>query len=110
MGYVLGRYRNHEGREFDLNGFTYEEAKTFLWLRKEYENATSWKDFQERTAKRVVEVVSEAADRWKKKGYHVSWESHCLYQVRFDMLRNVGIRTGELKGELSDMIIKEEKE
>lgn len=109
MVYKLGTYRNYEGKEFDLNVFTYEEAKMFLWLRKEYDHATSWKDFQERTTTTVKELACKTADRWIRKGQEVRWEDHYLYQIRYDMLRNVGIRTGELRGELSDMLSEEEK-
>ncbi len=110
MVYRLGIYKNHQGKEFNLNELTYEEAKTFRWLQQEYDQATSWDQFQERTAPRVKELAFKMAEQWKRRGHLVSWEEHIIYQIRFDMLRNVGIRTGELKGELSDMIISEVKE
>ena len=111
MPYKLGTYRMHAGMEYQLDNLTYQEGTLFLWMEKEYLAATSWADFQERTAKPVVEAAmkNQQAKR-TKKDLQFRWEDYLLYQIRFDLLRNAGIRTGELKGELSGMIMTEKKE
>ncbi|MBU0470325.1 MAG: hypothetical protein KKA62_06215 [Nanoarchaeota archaeon] len=108
MAYHLGKYRTIEGKEYDLCSLTPTECKLFNWLREEYINADSWKDFQDRTARPIVEAAMKAAEtRTGEKQFQ--WENYFLYKIRYDLLRNVGVRTGELKGELSDMIIEELK-
>ncbi len=105
MSYKIGTYHTHQGLELDLDYLTMEEGKLFFWLMQEYQTANSWHDFQERTAATIKETVMKAKQRSDEDGFKVRWEEHPLYQVRYDLLRNVGIRTGELRGELSQMLI-----
>lgn len=107
----MGVYKLHDKTRYNLDLLSYEEVKLFKWMMKEYQAATSWAEFQERTAKRVVETAVKIQKSKRRKGDEkFTWENYSLYRIRFDMLRNVGIRTDELKGELSDMIIEEKKE
>ena len=106
MTYKLGTYRTHSGKEYQLDNLTYQEGKLFLWMMKEYLAATSWADYQERTAKPVIETAMKNQQTKRKKDDHqFEWEDYLLYKIRFDLLRNVGLRTGELRGELSQMLI-----
>ena len=107
MTYKLGMYKIYTGGNFNLEELDHDHQKHFLWLMQEYEAATSWKDFQERTAAATVQLCLKHQEKLAKKEIKWNWEEAKIYQIRFDMLRNVGIRTGELKGELSDMIIKQ---
>lgn len=100
MGYHIGKYRTHDGSEYNLVNLDHGESKLFRELMAAYESATSWKEFQDLTAKKTLEFTRE---RMKKSS--LPWENYYIYKIRFDMLRNVGIRMGELKGELSDMLI-----
>ena len=111
MPYKLGRYILHDNTKYDLKCLSHQEGKLFLWMMEQYEKAISWADFQERTAKPVRDAVLKVQEAKRQEGdTNFRWENYLLYRIRFDMLRNVGIRTGELKGELSDMLMKEEKE
>ena len=111
MVYRLGIYRLHDKTQYSLNSLSHEEAKLFKGMMKEYNSAKSWADFQERTAKPIVEAAGKAEwDKRREGNNNFTWENYFLYRIRADLLRNVGIRTGELPGELSDMIIQEEKE
>lgn len=94
-------YRTHEGETYNLAQMTPQETQMFYWMMEAYKTAASWEQFQKWTAKKVV----DAARRFGKE----CWEEYYLYKIRFDLLRNVGIRTGELKGELSDIIIEGKK-
>ncbi|MDP3698541.1 MAG: hypothetical protein Q8R47_03060 [Nanoarchaeota archaeon] len=105
MTYLLGIYKLHDKTQYSLNQLSYKEAKLFKWMMAEYQAAASWADFQERTAKPIVEAAGKAEEQKRKEGKEeFKWEYHSLYRIRFDLLRNVGIRTGELRGELSDML------
>lgn len=101
MPYKTRTYRTHEGKVYNLAQMTPTETQVFNWMMEAYKIAASWEQFQKWTAKKVV----EAARRFGKE----RWEEYYLYKIRSDLLRNVGIRSGELKGELSDMVIEEEK-
>ncbi len=103
MPYKLGTYRTHQGIELDLDYLTMEEGKLFFWLMEEYQTVNSWSDFQERTATTIKEAVMKTKQKMDEDGFKTRWEEHPLYQVRYDLLRNVGIRTRELRGELSQM-------
>ena len=106
MTYKIGTYRLCDKTKYDLNRLSVEEGKLFLWMMNQYEKAISWTDFQERTAKIVVEAAIKAQESKRRDGdNHFRWENYLLYRIRSDLLRNIGIRTGELKGELSDMLI-----
>ncbi len=110
MTYQLGIYKLHDKTQYNLNQLSYKEAKLFQWMMKEYQTATSWADFQESTAKLIAEAAGKAEEDKRREGdVTFKWENYLLYRIRCDMLKNVGIRSGELKGELSDMILKEEK-
>lgn len=89
-------YRTRE-EEFDLNGFSGEERKLFEWLMGEYGTAKHWVTFQQRTARIIVDAV--------QKIYTVKWGSSALYKIQLDLVANVGIKEGQLKGDLSDMIV-----
>ncbi len=111
MSYKIGVYKLHDQTRYSLNQLTHQEAKLFFWMTREYKTAASWEDFQERTARPVVEAALKVQEEKRKEGDEkFKWEDYLLYRIRFDLLRNVGIRTGELKGELSDMIIEAKKE
>lgn len=111
MAYKIGIYRLHDKSQYNLDHLTIEEGKLFFWIMQEYKTAGSWKEFQERTAKPVKEMAMKVQEVKRKVGdQKFKWEDYLLYKIRFDLLGNVGIRTGELKGELSDMIIEEKKE
>ena len=111
MVYKLGIYKLHDQTKYGLNQLNYEEGKLFKWMIQEYQAAVSWADFQERTAKPVVEAAVKAEQAKRREGnITFRWEYYFLYRIRFDLLRNVGIRSGELPGEISDMLIEEEKE
>lgn len=105
MPYKIGTYRTHQEIELDLDHLTLEEGRLFFWLMEEYQTADSWQGFQERTATTIKEVVMNAKQRLDEDGFKVRWEEHPLYQVRYDLLRNVGIRSGELRGDLSQMLL-----
>lgn len=105
MPYKIGTYQTHQGIELDLDHLTIEEGKLFFWLMKEYKITNSWCEFQERTATKVKEMVMKKEQKLDEDGFIVKWEDHPVYQVRYDLLRNVGIRTKELRGELSQMIV-----
>ena len=105
MPYKLGTYRTHQGIELDLDHLTIEEGRLFFWLMEEYKTANSWHEFQERTATKVKETVMKKEQKLDEDGFKVRWEDHPLYQVRYDLLRNVGVRTRELCGELSQMLL-----
>jgi len=110
MAYQLGIYRLHDKTQYSLNRVSYEEGKLFKWMMAEYKAAISWADFQERTAKTIVEAAGKVEDVKRRAGdLSFRWEWYFLYRIRSDLLRNVGIRTDELPGELSEMIISEEK-
>ena len=111
MPYKFGIYKLHDKTRYDLDHLTHEEGKLFKWMVQEYQAAASWADFQEHTAKPVVEAAIKVQKAKRREGDETfSWENYLLYLIRADLLRNVGIRTGELKGELSEMIMKEAKE
>ncbi|GEM_PF-3633974 len=111
MVYQLGIYRLHDKTQYSLNKISYKEGKLFKWMMDEYRAATSWADFQERTAQTIVAAAGRAEEEKRREGdLSFRWEWYLLYRIRSDLLRNVGIRTGELPGELSEMIISEEKE
>lgn len=98
---LIMKYRTHEGETINLAQMTPSETQVFNWMMEAYKTAASWEQFQKWTAKKVVEV----SRRFGKE----QWEGHYLYKIRSDLLRNVGIRTCELQGELSDMIIEVKK-
>lgn len=111
MAHKIGIYRLHDGKEYKLDHLKPKEGKLFLWMMEEYLSAPSWADFQKRTAKPIVEAALKVQEAKRREGDEkFKWEDYLLYNIRSDLLRNVGIRTGELKGELSDMIIEEKKE
>lgn len=57
MAYKIGIYRLYDKTQYNLDHLTVEEGKIFLWMMQEYKTAKSWKDFQEHTAKPVVEAA-----------------------------------------------------
>ncbi|MEK6853169.1 MAG: hypothetical protein AABX64_00635 [Nanoarchaeota archaeon] len=105
MSYKIGTYRTHLGIELDLDDLALEEGRLFFWLMEKYRTADSWHGFQEHTAATIKETVMKAKQRSDEDGFKVRWEEHPLYQVRYDLLRNVGIRTKELPGDLSQMLL-----
>ncbi|MEK6899568.1 MAG: hypothetical protein AABX05_00435 [Nanoarchaeota archaeon] len=109
MPYKIGRYRTESKKEYDLDALTHEEGEMFLWLMHEYQTTSSWKEFQERTADPIKDFAMKMQRIMEKNGQSLHWEDETVYIVRADLLRNVGIRNGELKGDLSDMILPEEK-
>jgi len=98
------RYRNGVGEVFNDVTWTADEKTMFYRLMHEYQKVNSWEEFQKRTAQPVVKMAKKKSQRGDGT-YHFQWEKYFLYRIRFDLLRNVGIRTGELPGELSDMVI-----
>lgn len=111
MSYKIGVYKLHDHTRYSLDQLTHQEAKLFFWMTQEYKTAASWAAFQERTAKPIVEAALKVQEEKRKEGDEkFKWENYLLYRIRFDLLRNVGIRTGELNGELSDMLIEAKKE
>lgn len=103
MVYKLGKYRTYEGKEFTLR-LDSKEKQLFQFMWKAYENATSWLQFQELTAETVKNFARHISRDSRDKELF-KWEGYQLYQIRADLLRNVGVKTGELKGELSDMFV-----
>ncbi len=96
----------HGGKEYLLDHLTHQEGKLFLWMMKEYLAAASWTDFQESTAKPILEAALKVQKlKRREDDKKFKWEDYLLYGIRSDLLRNVGIKSGELKGELSDMLI-----
>lgn len=102
MSYKTITYRTHEGKVYNLAQMTPQETQMFHWMLEAYRTANSWEQFQKRTAKKII----DATRRFGKE----QWEEYYLYKIRFDLLRNAGIKNGELKGELSDMVMEEKKE
>jgi len=92
------KYIDRLGKEYDIMHFNEKERELFDWMMEEYNNSElSWTQFQETTSQRLT-------DELKKLGYE-KWRDHPLYHIHFDLVGNVGIRSGELSGDLSEMVI-----
>ncbi len=93
------RYRTLEGVEYDLSTLSDEEKKSYGWLVKESEAASSFLEFQNRTAHGIIEAAK------KKDG--TSWSKNFLYQIQLDLLARISIRSGECKRDISDKLVEE---
>ena len=67
MPYQLGKYKAHDGTVYDLNNVEHEIGRHFMWLMKEYIEADSWKDFQDRTAAVTVQACMKMQQKWVNK-------------------------------------------
>ena len=92
-------YRMQNGDEWYLHGFNDKERENLEWLLKEYKEARTWIEFQQRTAHGIIEFA--------KKEYKQHWQDHPLYKIRLDLVANACAREGSFKGEISDMVVKE---
>jgi hypothetical protein len=99
MGYNLGQHFAVSGEVIEMGSVEPNEKKLYDELIEDSKSATSWKHFQELTARKTVELVKKYAEKNKS-----DWYDHVLVTVRMDLLRRVGIRTGELPGEISDKV------
>ena len=77
--------------ELDLSGV---EAKQLEWLASEALTAGSWTEFQQRTAHGVIEGA-------RLRGRE-DWEQDSLYRLQLDLVGQVGVASGELRGELTE--------
>lgn len=69
------------------------EGRLVKWLVEEALEARSWTDFQQRTAHGTIEQAkARSGDRW---------EDDLLYRLQLDLMGQIGVSTGELRGELS---------
>ena len=92
------KYRAQGGVEY-LFEFTPDQLH-IAWMLAEYSGARSWTEFYSRTAQGIINYVKNAV---REEG--ADWQKHPVYLIHLDLVANVGIRAGELEGELSDMLI-----
>ncbi|MBI2668272.1 hypothetical protein HYX14_00350 [Candidatus Woesearchaeota archaeon] len=90
-------YRDRKGNEYDIGKFSEDETKLWEWLQKEYDSAPSWWYFKDSTG---FSIICEA-----KRRYGADWQKFPLYQIHLDLIENIAIRSGEARGELSDMLV-----
>ena len=90
-------YRTHEGKEFDTSQFSSEEKTCFDWLLSQYNSVHHWMAFHSRVAQGVCNLT--------QKLYGTKWTEHPLNRIELDLMANVGIREGQLRGELSEMLV-----
>ncbi|MEK6939222.1 MAG: hypothetical protein AABX31_00695, partial [Nanoarchaeota archaeon] len=77
MAYNIGVYKLHDKTKYGLNNLSYEEAKLFKWMMQEYQTATSWADFQERTAKKVLDASLKIQESKRREGdNNFRWENY----------------------------------
>ena len=86
-------YKTREGSEYEIS--SPEEKKMLNWLMDESEKAASWIDFQNQTANAVIEAAKKT---------RTDWQNHPLYIIQLDLVAKAGVRTGELRGEISDIV------
>ncbi|GEM_PF-4383921 len=84
-------YQTTNGQEYDLSRFTSTESLLFTWLMLEYDESKSPKDFIEKTALSVLEVVNNYGPKVKE---------HPLYEIYLDLM----IRPKEIKGLSEDFL------
>ena len=92
-------YYKTKDRKYDLSQLTSEERVLFDRLMEEYRSASSWPSFQQHTARPTLGLA--------KRINGDNWRDHPLYQIHLDLMGNVGVRSGKMEGELSDMIVEE---
>lgn len=93
----MSQYYKTKEQEYDLAKFTEEERKHLEWLLREYHRAMSWVSLCNRTSRPTVTLAQKINGE--------QWQKHPLYNIQLDLLANAGIKNGEFKGDLSDMLI-----
>lgn len=92
------KYRDRNGVEYDLERLTSEEKDVLLHAIKMYERTDSWSEYEHKIRYRVVNVCA--------KVYGEEFSKHPLYEMYCDIAMNLWVRSGAVKGEISDMLVK----
>ncbi len=87
------QYITREGIKYEIS--SPDEQKMLNWLMDKSKKAASWLNFENYTANAVIETAKKT---------RTDWQNHPLYKIQLDLVARIGIRTGELSGEISDVL------
>mgnify|MGYP001605322660 CR=1 FL=1 len=90
-------YQTMKGERVDVGSFGEDDAQHLNWLLLEFSTARSWMEFQERTAHGTIEYAKDVSGR--------DWKNHPLFTLQLDLMARTSVRTGEARGEISDMLV-----